>query len=167
MRNDVLKQSYQYVKSSVATFLAEAGYRKTSISIWRDFPQVRHFIDFQKSQKSSSTCVYFTMNFAITIKPLLTLDDVSVENMRTVDGHLRWRIGDFLNPSEDKWWVLSEESHPQESIDEILEILSHIILPRLDTYSSTEAIIELLRSEQRPPISDKTWRTLLKAFTPL
>ncbi|WP_309665640.1 DUF4304 domain-containing protein [Tabrizicola sp.] len=155
------EEKYKAVSNLVYASLHENGFAKRGRVFWKDLADVRHLAEFQKSQKSTKDRIFFTMNVSTVVKALLDPEIDDLDKMHGHEGHLYWRLGDFLSPQEDKWWAVDQNSDPYQIAQEISSILSSIVLRKLEQYSTVRAIVDLWSSEGYPPISDKRRKQFL------
>jgi hypothetical protein len=112
-------------------------------------------VSFQRSQDSTREKVKFTVNLAIVFGKLLDPDSASLANMRDVDGHLRQRIGSFMEGSPDKWWIVDELADLNEITTEVSNLLVEKVAPFLIRYIRPDEIISLWKSGQSPGLTDR------------
>lgn len=156
------KEKYRAIVDSFLIDLKDAGYRRRGNLFWKDNADVRFLIEPQRSQKSSETDIVFTINISIVVKALLDPEIENLEKMRAYEGHLFWRVGDFISPKEDKWWTVGGEIDSSMISQEISHLISEEILPEIEKYSSVNAIISLWNSSSSPRMSDKRRVDLLR-----
>lgn len=128
---------------SLAPALQEDGFRRKGRSFYLRRNGNWAVVEFQKSLKSSSEVVVFTINLGVALSTILRFDGVDAESPPPI-GRCHWstRIGFLLPRKEDTWWRIESESDPGRLRGEIGRALDEIALPRLDALLSDNALCE-------------------------
>ena len=90
-------------------------------------------IDFQRSTKSSSERVVFTVNIGVWSDRIARSSSTSTKSEPTTieDCHWRERIG-FLSPDrQDKWWLIESPSDMDAIHTTLLPLLENVAVPSL------------------------------------
>ncbi|MCD4824352.1 MAG: DUF4304 domain-containing protein [Phycisphaerae bacterium] len=113
-------------------------------------------VEFQRSRKSSKAKLLFTINIGIVCGELLDSEPSQqvLQKARTVDAHLRVRIGMFLPDHPDKWWEVTESTDIDSLAREISELILEKAVPYIRQFLCTESILTLWESGQSPGLTD-------------
>ena len=130
------------------------GFKKRGVLYYRDNSETRAAIQFQKSRRSTSELSLFTINISVICIPLLDPEIDDLKKMGGNEGHMRWRLGDFLDPPFDKWWELKTTTDIAALADELASLIIDHVIPLLDKYSKMNSIIQLWDSGASPGISE-------------
>lgn len=148
-------EKYDVVVRDVFRELVKFGFKKKKSFFWKEGSESRTIVEFQKSQRSTKENIFFTLNLSIIYKVLLDSEFDNIERMRGHDGHVFWRIGDFLSPRVDKWWIIDDNVNVAAVSAEIASVLTEDAMPTLDTYSTVESVLKLWKSGVSPGVSEK------------
>jgi hypothetical protein len=122
-------------------------------------------IAFQRSDTSTNDRVIFTINLGIVCGELLGSGSAAVVKANIIDAHMRQRIGQFLPDRPDKWWEASADRVPVAQ--EIVELLTRVGVPYVESYITTEALIALWESGQSPGLTEVQRGRYLAILKPL
>lgn len=136
------------IRSLVPT-LQESGFRKKGRTFHARRAGAWAVLAFQKSQKSSASKVFFTINLGIALDTILKFDCADTEAPPSLERcHWSTRIGFLLPKREDTWWVIESESDLGRLRGEIEPTLRDMALPKLQSLASDAALCECwLRGE--------------------
>jgi hypothetical protein len=135
--------------------LKPAGFRKKGMSNFkRELTDVVHFVQVQKSQKSTKDSAVVTINLGIY--SFLVGDREGYKNVEPelAACHWRKRLGRFLPKPEDKWWELNNEESSRIAGEEICALLKEKALPELEQFSSTSELKQLWVTGESPGITE-------------
>jgi hypothetical protein len=118
-------------------------------------------VEFQRSRRSSSNRLLFTVNIGVVCGELLDPISHQLRKARIVDAHVRQRIGTFLPARPDKWWAISECTDLNSVTAEVSELILKAAVPYIQRYINTDAIAELWGSEQSPGLTNSQRVNLL------
>lgn len=165
----VAQPVYRSFLQELSKTLSPFEFRKSGERFYRDTCQSRSIIQFQKSRSSTADEILFTANIAQVYFALLDPDYDDVSKITGSDGHIRWRMGDFLEQKHDKWWQIGPETEIKILTKEIVEIITIRVLPRLNEFLTEESILKLWKTGASPGISkmqrDKYVQLLKKRIT--
>ncbi len=111
-------------------------------------------IDFQKSDRSSSQRLVFTINLGTVCGALLVGGGNTVEKADISDSHLRTRLGMLFDKPGDKWWEISRATDLVALQQELSEAIAKFALPFLQTYTKNEALKDLWQSGKSPGLTE-------------
>ena len=153
--NISVDQLYKDITLSTEEVSKEFGFKRRGTKLIFENEDVYSVIEFQKGQKTKLGSITFTINLSVFCKRLLDPEIDNIDSMRGYNGHLFWRVGDFLSPQSDKWWTLDDATHFQKIKAEISSIFRLCALPNLVKFSKEGQIVNLWESGIAPGISDK------------
>jgi hypothetical protein len=151
---DTINETFSGLVKAVGAKLKPLGYTPQS----RLFRILVHnncgIIEFQRSVKSSAESLLFTVNLGVVCGKLLDSGPSGLMKARTMDAHLRERIGMLLPDRPDKWWEITEETNRDSLIHEISEMIVKKALPFIERYLDTNSLIALWESGQSPGLTE-------------
>lgn len=164
----MIEQTFETIVSAAASLGRPLGYRKRGTRITRDTSEVRSAIQFQRSQSNTKDHIRFTINLLVTCKDLLDPEFDVIDKVHGTGGaHLFWRIGDFIDPIQDKWWAIVDGTDQEKILTEIVSILNARIFPTFEKYSSTKSIYEAWKSGDFPQTPEPLRRRYLQELEEL
>lgn len=111
-------------------------------------------IEFQKSQKSDSQKVIFTVNLGIASGRLQEFFTGRSENFPFVDRcQWRQRIGFLTQNQEDKWWIVDSEASVESTSAEVLQLILDIAIPEIERLTTDEELRNLWISQRSPGLT--------------
>jgi hypothetical protein len=135
--------------------LKEKGFTKYRHRFYLRIENNWGIIDFQKSTKSTSNSVIFTVNLGIASKRILEKFSQIPEGKKPDIWDCQWqvRLGHVLGINKDLWWTINEET----SIDQLSEQLKEYILdygvPEILKYISDDSLRDLWLSGKSPSLT--------------
>lgn len=92
-------------------------------------------IEFQKSRRSTKTKTLFTVNLGICSDTLFKFFSDGREPEFPSLGECHWteRLGFLRTIPEDKWWVIDEQCNLDKLSTELVEDLTRIAIPKMDS----------------------------------
>src|SRR5262249_52151371 len=128
-------------------------------------------INFQRSVKSNSSTVVFTLNVGVSSGRLLRFSGRQVGFKPAIeDCHWRLRVGDLLQEAGDKWWTVDLNTPLQPLADLITEVLVNKAVPEIEKHVSDGSLRDLWLSGASPGLNEferlKNLSVLLKALGP-
>jgi hypothetical protein len=84
----------------------------------------------------------------------LESDQPALGKARSVDGHLRQRLGMLLPGRPDKWWDVTENTDISALEIEISDLISKEAVPYIQRYLDTTEVIALWRSGKSPGLAE-------------
>ncbi len=118
-------------------------------------------IEFQRSSRSNSDKLLFTVNLGIVCVELMCSQCAQLDKASIVEAHIRQRIGVFLPGRPDKWWEIVSNTEPSGLAGELCELIMNIVVPYILRFLNTTAIILLWKSGQCPGLTDAQRMRLL------
>lgn len=123
-------------------------------------------IEFQRSVKSSSDNILFTVNVGVVCGDIMDSEGPlqDLHKARVAYAHIRWRIGAFLPGRPDRWWEIGTAATPEVLAREISDLILQGAVPAIQRYMSADAVIGLWESGESPGITDGHRVDLLAAI---
>jgi hypothetical protein len=155
MSNDLAKA----IKASIAHGLKALEFKRNGRnSFSRQSEDVIQFVEFQKSMKTTSLCLTFTINLGVYSQRL------SRERQKPEVACCHWsvRLGELLPTPDDRWWDAASDEDARRASEEVLSLLTSYGLPALQEVSSTAKLKQLWLTNQSPGITDFSRQEFLK-----
>jgi hypothetical protein len=111
-------------------------------------------IQFQKSTRSSSDQILFTVNLAVVCGTLLEQELPPLEKVKSFDGHLRQRIGMFFPGRPDKWWEIKAGVDAGALAAEVAALIATEGAPYIVRFLDADQLIALWESGQSPGLTE-------------
>jgi|SRR5882762_3458305 len=147
-----------------AAEVAPLGFARRG-TILRKFSQGNSgIIEFQKSIKNSGDKLLFTVNLAVICGELLEPEQPQLDKARSLDAHLRQRIGMLLSSRPDKWWEVSAAIDVSALANEISSLIFNEAAPYIERYLDTGELIALWESGKSPGLTETQRVKYLEAF---
>lgn len=132
---------YGILISEINNAIKPLGFKKNGNTFFYHQDDNIGLINFQKSNKSSSTVVLFTINIGVYSNSLRVFDSLDVGSKPTIsDCHWSKRVGFLLPENKDHWWQLSENASLDNLIDEIIDLLTSVVIPEIKKNISDESL---------------------------
>jgi Domain of unknown function (DUF4304) len=155
MARSVLDEAFNKVVMATGDRLKPLGFVRGG-SILRVINQNNcGIVEFQRSRKSSRERLFFTVNLGVVCGELLDSTSCHPEKAKSVDAHVRLRIGMLLPDRPDKWWEISESTDLDSLATEVSEIIFKVAVPYIQHYMRTSVIADLWKSGQSPGLTDR------------
>ena len=165
------KGGFDAVVDRVAAFLGHRGFSRRSAVFFRMQGGNWAVIELQKSQRTSSDVVVFTVNVGVVSSRLAHFSSAPLKNDRppqSSEWHWRQRLG-FLLAGQDKWWTIGPRISPEQVSREIEDALE-LALPEVEKYVQDEALRDVWLTGSSPGLTDvqrlRNLAVLLKALGP-
>ncbi|MDP2174127.1 DUF4304 domain-containing protein [Methylicorpusculum sp.] len=145
-----LTDVYKRLLNLIDPVLKEYGYSRKGNTYYIELNGNWGLINFQKSQKSNSSCVIFTINIGVSLKDLVKFftPEKAIEKPTIEDCHWRQRIGLLFENRQDKWWSVTEQTLVDELARELNEHLRNTVIPEIERHISNEKLLKLWQSGQ-------------------
>ena len=154
MPRAVLDTALGQVVEITAKKVEKLGFRRQG-SILRILKQGNAgIIEFQKSTSNNSNRIFFTVNLAVICGVLLEPDQPSLEKARSMNAHLRQRIGMLMPGRPDKWWEISEASTVGILASEVSEVIATEGAPYVVRYLDVNELVALWESGRSPGLTE-------------
>jgi hypothetical protein len=113
-------------------------------------------IDFQRSVKSSSRHVVFTINLGVWSGRVATsISGTSAHERPGIeDCHWRERVGFLLSDQQDKWWTVENNLDAEAVQRELLPLLEVTVVPAVLTHVSDTALRDTWLDESAPGLTE-------------
>lgn len=136
--------------------LKQQGFTKTRQSFY--YPREGNWgiINFQKSTRSSSAEVIFTVNVGIASNRLLTFLATIDANKRPdiLDTQWQERLGRLLPENDDLWWTIDSGTNIDELGQYLLENILNYALPAIHQYIRDESLCALWLTGKSPSLTN-------------
>jgi len=153
MTRDTTEGMLEEVIQSVAVHLTPFGFARHGSVLRIEQQGNGGLLEFQRSTKSSRDGLLFTVNLGIVCGALLDSPSPALERARTIDAHIRQRIGMLLPGRPDKWWEITQSTDAGLLAKELSELIVRDAVPYIMGLLSTTAIIALWQSGQSPGLT--------------
>jgi hypothetical protein len=136
--------------------LKKLGYTKVKTSFYFRFEGNLGIINFQKSQKSDSSQIVFTVNMGIASKRILNFLSFPEEKQRPLiwDTQLRVRLGHLLWEGHDVWWTINQETTIDTLGPLFLDYVVNYCVPFIQDYITDEALRDLWMTGKSPSLTE-------------
>ncbi len=150
-----LNSMYQRLLSRIASALKYRGYKKRSSNIYIQENGNWGLINFQKSTKSTSEKIIFTVNLGIASARLLRFFSVKYpENGPNLwDCHWQKRLGQLIK-GEDMWWSIESSTLIDELGENILKYIDSLAVPEISKYLDDNELRDLWLSGSSPSLTE-------------
>jgi hypothetical protein len=110
-------------------------------------------VEFQRSDRSSSQKIIFTVNLGVVCGDLLDPERAKIEKSTIEDAQLRMRLGGLLEPPLDAWWEIDAQTDDRALATELSQLIVRRAIPYLDQYKYTPALISLWETGKSPGLT--------------
>jgi hypothetical protein len=150
-----LRSKYQQLLSRIALTLKYHSYKKRNSNFYIQKNGNWGIINFQKSTKSSSTQIIFTVNLGVASTRLLNFFSViySKKGPNIWDCHWRRRLGQ-LSEGEDVWWSIDIGTSIEELSEYILSQIVSYAIPEIGKYLDDNELRDLWLSGHSPSLTE-------------
>jgi len=135
---------------AVATTLKGHDFVKRAMLFTKAVGDNAAIIEFQRSRDRPM----FTIDVGVVCGKLLPSGPSGLRKADITDAHLSQRLGFLLPGGRDKWWELTLETDVDSLAKEIAELLVTKAIPYLESFLSSDALIELWESGRSPGLTD-------------
>lgn len=136
--------------------LKKWGYTKVRNSFYLPSEGNWGIIDFQKSQKSDSSQIKFTVNIGIASRRILNFLGFEEKNKKPNiwDSQFMVRLGHLLPENSDIWWTIDQETTIEELGLFTVDLVIKYALPAIQEHLSDESLRDLWRSGKSPSLTE-------------
>jgi hypothetical protein len=147
--------SFKEMLSIVAKRLGDVGFRRKGNSFYLRVSSNWGIVNFQKSGKSTSEVILFTVNVGVASGVLLNFFGFPESEAPNID-QCQWRkrLGFFLPNPSDTWWRLDTKTSSTAIGEEIVDILLQLARPEMETYMSDTSLMRLWASGDSPGLTE-------------
>jgi Domain of unknown function (DUF4304) len=147
--------SFKELLSIMATRLGEAGFRRKGGSFYLREGGNWGVVNFQKSGKSTTDVILFTVNVGIASGVLLNFSGLRESDVPRIDQcHWRKRLGFFFAEPSDTWWRIDATASLSAIAQEIIGALLQLAIPEMKRYLSDASLLELWASGVSPGLTE-------------
>lgn len=141
------RDKFLLVIERIASKLSEDGFRRRGRSLILTKGRRKGILEFQKSTKSTSYQIVFTINILVMYKELS-------DHFQAQGGaHFSERIGAYLPGRPDKWWLIDDDVDVEVLCDELNGLIEAVVLPRVLSVMDNDGLIDLWESGQSPGLT--------------
>jgi hypothetical protein len=148
-----LDDKLEKLVSAIATFLKPEGFERRGKVLRALSDDIAKVVEFQKSDESTAQRILFTVNLGIVCGQLLDPERVKLRNSKSIDAHLRTRLGMLLSTPKDMWWELTPSADWEAVARELSQLLVARGLPYLNEYGSVRDLVALWESGKSPGLT--------------
>jgi len=151
-----IEPKYQLLLSQVASILKNYNFKKNSSTFYYQNNNGNWgIINFQKSMKSTSGEILFTINVGVVSARLLNFFSVKPSKKRPNiwDCHWRIRLGQLIE-GKDKWWLIDFETSIEELGENITTYLLSLAIPGIEKYIEDNELRDLWLSGKSPSLTE-------------
>lgn len=165
-------ENYKKIINDVTPSLRERGFKKSGASFYLQNEESWGIVNFQKSTKSSSEHIVFTVNLGVASKRLLKLSSTLHVGSRPGiwDCHWQERLGHLLEEKKDVWWTVEYQTPIDQLSHQIQEYIFNFGVSEVLKYMSDESLRALWLSDKSPSLTKiqrlKYLSVLLKEIGP-
>ncbi|HQR71327.1 MAG TPA: DUF4304 domain-containing protein [Burkholderiaceae bacterium] len=148
-----LDRQLEKVIATISATLKSDGFDRRGKTLRSISEGVSQLIEFQKSDKSDSQRIRFTVNLGIVCDKLLDAERTTLAKATVEDAHLRTRLGQLLSSPADIWWDLTASTDCDVLAGELSQLLKMRALPYLSEHGSEKSLIALWESGKSPGLT--------------
>ena len=154
MPRRVLDEFIDRIVRTIAGRSESIGYERRRLMLKKTKHGNAAIIEFQRSQTSTSETVTFTVNLAVVCGALLDPEMLSIDEAKSIDGHLRVRIGTIMPQLQDMWWTISSGSDFGRIEADVVGAVCNFGIPYVEQHLSDAALIQLWDSGKAPGLTE-------------
>ncbi len=149
-------EAFEQLLKDVSASLRNAGWSRAGKTLYIEKCNNWVLINFQKSQKSTSKNLLFTVNIGICSRRLAEFFTPEKVDVRPAveDCHWRRRVGLLLPDHSDKWWSIDDRTPLGDLVEEIRSCLEQKAIPELERYACDKDMQLLWLSGHSPGLTD-------------
>lgn len=135
----------EMLSTIVRPSLKMMGFTKTKHTFYYSNEGNWGMINFQKSSRSTSGEIIFTVNVGVASSRVLTFLSRMDANKKPNIWDAQWnvRLGHLLPENDDIWWTLNQRTSIDELGQYLLENISNYALPAIHKYIKDESLRDL------------------------
>lgn len=114
-------------------------FKKTGNNFKYSNGDLTYYIGLQSSSSSTSSFLKATVNIGIGSELLYRLEGKYITSH--LQGHFTKRIGNYLEPSQDKWWTIEYEEAATSAANEISKIINGKVIAEFERIKTTEDLV--------------------------
>ena len=136
-------EAYKRMISEINNAIKPLGFKKKGDTFFYTQENNLGLINFQKSNKSSSESITFTINAGVYSNSLHILDSPGMESKPSLsDCHWLTRVGFLLPENKDFWWYINSNTVLSDLKDEIIYLLTSVVIPEIKKHISDDSLLE-------------------------
>lgn len=132
------KELKKTIITGLADILKPLGYKRAGNIFSKTTDDLVYSIGLQSSFSSTADILKFTLNINIISKKLYELSDTVMP--LNAQEHYRRRIGYYIQPGGDKWWVVNNHYTTGLAVREIKTIIVEKVIPDFEQLKSISDI---------------------------
>lgn len=163
----------ELVTKMIASCLKGRGFSRKGLTFYINQHENYGLINFQKSTKSNSDVVIFTVTVGVVSRRLLRFfsSEQRSANLLVDDCHWRERLGFLLPSRQDKWWTIDANTSITYLAEEISDYITALAIPKLNEYVRDESLRDLWLSGHSPGLTNfqrlMNLSVMIKALGPM
>lgn len=148
-----VKEAFEEVITTVAAKLRPQGFVRRRLALKKVIGESAVIVEFQKSDRSSSSQIIFTINLGVVCGELLDSGIAGLKKAQAIDAHVSDRLGFFLHDPIDTWWEVNESTDRDSLSNGLCDVLLTEAIPYLESYVDRNALIALWESGKAPGLT--------------
>ena len=133
------KEYKKIIIERLNSFLAPLGFKRKGNIYQKISGDLTYYIGLQSSMSSNADLLKFSINIEIASLELARHDD----DRTPIHLHRHYfrRIGNFLKPSQDKWFLISSMDMAKNESDEIINLIKDNVIPEIEKLKSANDLM--------------------------
>jgi len=156
------KDFKKIITQKIKEVLNPRHFKKTGNNFSLSNGDLTYNIGLQSSTSSTATILKVTVNIEIGSTLLWKLEEKHITSH--LQGHFFKRIGNYLDHSNDKWWMIDNEECANSAADEIAKLINDKVLGEFDKIRTTQDLVSYWKQGNYAGLTDyqlKEYLTLL------
>lgn len=144
-----------WLRREIAPSLVQYGFKRTGYLYRRSTPLHESLIAFQRSSRSSDQTCVFTATLGVWSRKVAEFHEGAHAScsVKLETCHWTCRLGELLNPPEDRWWTLENSDRHLSSTREVQRLVLDRGVPLLLEMSSDTRLRDLWLSGDGPGLT--------------
>jgi hypothetical protein len=153
MGGDDLDGVAEIIIAETADRVKELGFVRRGNALRKIGEENIGIIEFQKSVNDSKSKILFTVNLAVVCGALLDAEQSTLAKAKSIDAHLRQRIGMLMPGRPDKWWEVTNATDVDALATEVSDLIRNEGAPYINRYLSMSELVALWESGKSPGLT--------------
>jgi len=151
----------RWLSTDIGPILRARGWTKTGPTFHLRQPQGWGVVNFQKSPWGSRDETRFTINLGVALDALAPIFDRDPAK-KPPSSMCEWsdRIGSFLEPARDTWWIVNGGSDLEALTNEIGPVVVDLALPPINERLTAEGFLRAMRLDNPVGQVGYPWKVL-------
>lgn len=148
-------EKYTALIKNIGEYLKGFGFKKKGYTFHFKIDENWVLINFQKSRKSSSERVEFTVNVGIASGVLLEFFTDNCSTFPTIENvHLRYRLSHFIDGTDDRWWEVDQSTDLSLLANEQINVINASCIDDIKKLALDQSLIDLWQSGKSPGLTE-------------